>query len=239
MNKLFPAVILLTSLFGASGALALQESLDNTYADNMPEIKAGSKVLVMPLNANKLLKPEEVETVEKALMERLRAMSLKALAAKLGNDRDKFDYLLLTSLANADNETAIKAKSQYAATVGQNYSLVILPSVVQRIASMKRRSISWDGNTMYIMMVGGLSGMGTTEWEGQRPVLSLRLEVYDSNGLLLMTTRGGISIPDYAHMFSSEFRRKDDVFERKKDKKYLETGVKIASTPMKKKLKLK
>ena len=239
MNNRYSTFILFISLFWGTSAFALKESLDNTYIDNMPTIKANSKVLVMPLNANKLLKVGEIEAVEKALIDQLKAMSLKARGAKLENDQDKFDYLLLTSAFNAKQETAIKQKSQYAAIIGQHQSLVILPSVVQRVADMKKNSVSWDGNNVTIMRVGGIRSMVPMEWTGKRPVLSLRLEVYDSNGLLLMTTRGGISMPDYAHMSTSEFRRKDDLFERKKDKKYLAKGVKIASMPIKKKLKIK
>lgn len=203
----------------------------------MEKIKAGSKVLLMPLNTNQLLKEFEIEPVENALKDQLKNYKLFVSVAKMPTQADRLQYMLLTAQQNADREGALEAKSIYAGNIGENFSLVLFPSVIVRVEEMSGRFIDVDGVSLNIPVSGGSIGVGM--WSGNQWVYSIKLEVFAPDGRWLMTTYGGISMPKYADGRSHQFLRKDNIFEEKKDRKNMEKGIKTALKPAIKKIGMK
>ncbi len=208
---------------------------DNKYSESISPVPAGATILVLPLNDNQQLGSREIADVEKEIFVQLKATGAVPKKGKITNPEDKLDYTLLTSDRAYGDLKAEKAKQEYVAGVASNFDLVIIPSTYETLGFMDKELIAFDGAKIRIETVEGRTG----NWSGSQRGISLRFEVYDTTGAWLMTLKGGIAMPRIATLATREFNRKEYLFEKKRDKKYLSKGVAIVIKPLKKKLKFK
>ncbi|SMF61090.1 hypothetical protein SAMN02745866_03945 [Alteromonadaceae bacterium Bs31] len=222
-----------TLLFFSSGTIAKKP--DNSYSDKLSPFPLGSSILVLPINTNQLLQGMEKKDIEVEMFKQLKATGAVPKKGNITNSEDRFDYFLLTSVRAFGDPKVDLAKQKFVSGVAGSFDLVIIPSVYETQGFMDGEFISFDGARIRVSSVEGRTG----NWRGSQRGLSLRYEVYSNDGAWLMTLQGGIAMPRIATFATKEFNRKEYLFKKSYDRKYLAKGVKIVTKPLKKKLKFK
>ncbi|PCK09232.1 MAG: hypothetical protein COA42_05080 [Alteromonadaceae bacterium] len=225
---------LMLALMVCSEAWALGAKT-NLYSEKLTEISIDTQVNIFPLLALGRLTPAEVRRVTTELVSQIEALGYPVKSYPK-SDIENIGYRILQ--VSFDVSKYSRAEDTYKSLIAKAGlpGIYVMPVVVKRRAKLKGALATWDGTNHTLQVKGG---GGMPRWSGQKSGYSIKLEVFDANGVWLMNTYGGISMPVIAQMKDRSFIRKEDLFAKSKDNRALKRGIKKSLWPLKKRLKIK
>lgn len=218
-------------LFSTLTVAAVTKAKDNQYVDAMA-VPAGGTVYIYPIapGASFLL-----DGSGRVLDELVAQLEKRKFDTTLASQPDTQE-IEVTGFVDRENANKLMRLLLFT-TMGQRklttvpsddeYSLLVKPYLMIRMASVSRRFAKWDG-VSHRMPVKG-PGASSSEWRGKTRGISLILEVYSGKGEWLFTSYGGVALPDYTDLRAFENKLKDDVFDSKRN---IKDGVRAALLPL-------
>ncbi|WP_185233314.1 hypothetical protein [Teredinibacter franksiae] len=202
---------------------------------------AKERIVVFPASTDFPAATSELNIVNQTLLAQLNTKDYKALPVTFTDPRsiELIDYLVDNTASESDKADV---RREFVAQLKEqvNFTFAIFTSVINRPAKFKRGKIIWDDTRKHLVLSGSLktqyrgditeqlnqeSMTGKGMKDADYNALSLKLDVYDSEGTLIEVKKIGIAVPYTFDTNRKQFRTKKTLFFEERDLEFLQKNI--------------